>query len=73
MATICDVLLHRFGFSGTSQNAKMLSFTRSVWGALGHFLGELVRPEHCEPRHDTTSTVTVRPAKTQISLGIRPV
>ena len=26
-----------------------------------------------EPRHDKTNTVTVRPAKTQISLGIRPV
>ena len=26
-----------------------------------------------EPRHDTTNKVTVRPAKTQISLGIRPV
>ena len=27
----------------------------------------------CEPRHDKTSKVSVRPAKTQISLGIRPV
>ena len=26
-----------------------------------------------EPRHDKTNRVTVRPAKTQISLGIRPV
>ena len=26
-----------------------------------------------EPRHDKTSKVSVRPAKTQISLGIRPV
>ena len=26
-----------------------------------------------EPRHDKPSKVTVRPAKTQISLGIRPV
>ena len=26
-----------------------------------------------EPRHDKTNNVTVRPAKTQISLGIRPV
>ena len=26
-----------------------------------------------EPRHDQTNKVTVRPAKTQISLGIRPV
>ena len=26
-----------------------------------------------EPRHDKTNKVNVRPAKTQISLGIRPV
>ena len=26
-----------------------------------------------EPRHDKTNKVTVRPAKTQIRLGIRPV
>ena len=26
-----------------------------------------------EPRHDKTNKVTVRPAKTQISLGIHPV
>ena len=26
-----------------------------------------------EPRHDKTNTLSVRPAKTQISLGIRPV
>ena len=27
----------------------------------------------CEPRHDKTNKIIVRPAKTQISLGIRPV
>ena len=27
----------------------------------------------CEPRHDKTNKVSVRPAKTQISMGIRPV
>ena len=26
-----------------------------------------------EPRHDKTNKVTVRPAKTRISLGIRPI
>ena len=26
-----------------------------------------------EPRHDKTNNVVVRPAQTQISLGIRPV
>ena len=29
--------------------------------------------ENNEPRHDKTNKVTVRPAMTQISLGIRPV
>ena len=27
----------------------------------------------CEPRHDKTNKMSVRPAKTQISLGILPV
>ena len=27
----------------------------------------------CEPRHNKTNKVSVRPAKTQLSLGIRPV
>ena len=30
-------------------------------------------PKSLEPRHDNTNKMTVRPAKTQISLGIRPV
>ena len=37
-------------------------------------------PDHClsfyfsnEPRHDKTNKMSVRPAKTQISLGVRPV
>ena len=40
---------------------------------------ELERPARCrvpltvEPQHDKTNKVSVRPAKTQISLGIRPV
>ena len=29
--------------------------------------------EICEPRHDKTNKMTVRPVNTQISLGIRPV
>ena len=31
------------------------------------------RQRTIEPRHDKTNKVSVRPAKTQISLGIRPV
>ena len=27
----------------------------------------------CEPQHDKTNNMSVRPAKTQISLGIHPV
>ena len=33
----------------------------------------LIVLEISEPQHDKTNKVTVRPAKTQISLGIRPV
>ena len=32
-----------------------------------------MKPVSNEPRHDKTNKVTVRPAKTQICLGIRPV
>ena len=32
-----------------------------------------ISPLKYEPRHDKTNKVTVRPVKTQISLGIRPV
>ena len=30
-------------------------------------------PSVYEPRHDKTNKIVVRPVKTQISLGIRPV
>ena len=33
----------------------------------------LTRKKTLEPRHDKTNKISVRPAKTQISLGIRPV
>ena len=36
------------------------------------YLGYL-GPSVYEPRHDKTNKMAVRPAKTQISLGIRPV
>ena len=32
-----------------------------------------VHAHACEPRHDKTNKMSVRPAKTQISLGIHPV
>ena len=34
---------------------------------------ELKEETSCEPRHDKTNKISVRPAKTQISLGICPV
>ena len=37
------------------------------------FLWNCLLLESFEPRHDKTNKVSVRPAKTQISLGIRPV
>ena len=37
--------------------------------ALFHFLQTMPH----EPRHDKTNKMSMRPAKTQISLGIRPV
>ena len=56
-------------------------------GAIVHFApGQLEKMPHgmlevvsddvkssCQPRHDKTNKMSVRPAKTQISLGIRPV
>ena len=40
------------------------------WWFWWHFETEV---NVCEPPHDKTNNVAVRPAKTQISLGIRPV
>ena len=37
------------------------------------FIPSLMQLFTYEPRHNKTNTVTVRPAKTQISLGIRPL
>ena len=36
-------------------------------------LGKIADQSLFEPRHDKTNKMSVRPAKTQISLGIRPV
>ena len=36
-----------------------------------HYLNVLLRNMKLEPRHDKTNKVSVRPAKTQIRLGIR--
>ena len=53
-----------------------IQITRSVaiiWHPVFQSWSNLLRKRQGEPRHDKTNKVTVRPAKTQISLGIRPV
>ena len=45
---------------------------RIVTVEIKYYLKSCIWKEY-EPRHDKTSKVTVRPAKTRISLGIRPV
>ena len=40
---------------------------------LCHFINIGLRPNIYEPPRDKTNKVTVRPAKTKISLSIRPV
>ena len=37
------------------------------------FMGWNINQHNDEPPHDKTNKMTVRPAKAQISLGIRPV
>ena len=51
--------------------SKVIS--RSVRPEAGRRNSKLRDERWNEPRHDKTNEVTVRPAKTQISLGIRPV
>ena len=58
------------------------TFIPQVWVILKDFSGDRPHPEFVlvllvtfmfEPQHDKTNKMTVRPAKTQISLDIRPV
>ena len=70
------------GWSESSMGAQSLCWFCHV---VAHFHCVLIKPvyflvitnpRYCstmEPRHDKTNKVSVRPAKTQISLGIRPV
>ena len=44
-----------------------------VWSDNRIWLNHLVYTKIIEPPHDKTNKMTVRPAKIQISLGIRPV
>ena len=43
-----------------------------LWSCLG-ICGQMLRWSENEPQHDKTNRMSVRPAKTQNSLGIRPV
>ena len=78
---LCGKILYTFGYLYVMKWNKFLSF-RSISIEkcdFFFFLGSLHCKDDCfkrikyEPRHDKTNKMSVRPAKTQISLGIRPV
>ena len=48
-------------------------YKRLQIGLFLRYIGLLFRSVIFEPRHDKTNKMSVRPAKTQMSLGIRPV
>ena len=58
-----------FIYEQTPQQLHPLGTRRDSGGHWNSLLGSLIY----EPPHDKTIKMTVRPAKTQISLGIRPV
>ena len=60
------------GWSESSLSTQVILFVLSCGGSYSSWFKSLPRSTS-EPRHDNTNKVTVRPAKTQISLGIRPV
>ena len=72
-----------FSSSSSSSQILMLSPFSRNYGAFHEkrglsvmclvFLQIFMRSNSFEPRHDKTNKMAVRPAKTQISLGIRPV
>ena len=56
-----------------SSRSALLRFTKTEREALVAVYVNVSVVQIVEPRHNKTNKVTVRPAKTQISLGIRPV
>ena len=80
-----NALVHGFLFDSISDVVTVTSPVGCILGTLKsvtfddttykvkEYLGMLLISLICEPRHDKTNKVTVRPAKTQVSLGIRPV
>ena len=77
MADACDVWQNLIQFKHLEQYKNKVKETnkdsskqvteRKQWNDLQGV------PQTNEPRHDKTNKISVRPAKTQISLGIRPV
>ena len=64
---------HTFSVKEPNRANTVLTATRSTINAFVLF-GKRVRVVNkYEPRHDKTNKMSVRPAKTQISLGIRRV
>ena len=66
----------------SDQTGRMPRLIWVIAGCTGHFVGFDMHWQTCsktnitrtnEPPHDKTNNVAVHPAKTQISLGIRPV
>ena len=60
------------GWSESSLGAQPYCWFCHVVAHLS-FYRQINSPKTIEPRHDKTNKMTVRPAKNQISLGIRPV
>ena len=61
------VLITQATSEGSGEPAHQRSLARAFAGCSHTWSTE------AEPQHDKTNKVTVRPAKTQISMGIRPV
>ena len=58
---------------GTHAEIRCHQVSGEVFPAAENFTAAQTLEYTFEPPHDKTNKMTVRPAKTQISLGIRPV
>ena len=56
-----------------SHEVAQMMYTKVIRQAYTILPWEYLEDEKYEPRHDKTNKVAVRPAKTQVSLGIGPV
>ena len=66
----CSVIIRCSAIPEFALNRRNIAFVQVASNTKFYALKECVP---FEPRHDKTKQMTVRPAKTQISLGIRPV